>query len=248
MSLTHWFLIDLKKPSPNGFAFKTYKIFAESLYSNLTLYNFILKFSKLYLSRFSIFSLKSFISLFCLFKFAYRLLLFKNSNIVININNIFFIVLILFLLYFNYKLLYILNKAPDIPLIYDLFDYKYKVKFNILIGEINSIDIEVDGYLKNIHIFSIDNKNMISKTFGTPIFADNFEKNIVSLYEEKFEEWKNHSIKEKEKTSQKELVGLVFKTDYKVNIELLDESVESILSRGKFEITNLKDKNWIKEF
>jgi hypothetical protein len=72
---------------------------------------------------------------------------------------------------------------------------------------------------------------------------NNFEKNIVSLYEEKFEEWKKHSIKEKEKTSQKELVGLVFKTDYKVNIELLDESVESILSRGKFEITNLKDKN-----
>ncbi len=76
------------------------------------------------------------------------------------------------------------------------------------------------------------------------IFArNNFEKNIVNLYEEKFEEWKKHFIQEKEKTSQKELVGLVFKTDYKVNIELLDESVESILSRGKFEITNLKDKN-----
>lgn len=72
---------------------------------------------------------------------------------------------------------------------------------------------------------------------------NNFEKDIVSLYEEKFEEWKKHSTQEKEKTSQKELVGLVFKTDYKVNIELLDESVESILSRGKFEITNLKDKN-----
>ena len=72
---------------------------------------------------------------------------------------------------------------------------------------------------------------------------NNFEKDIVSLYEEKFKKKKKHSIKEKEKTSQKELVGLVFKTDYKVNIELLDESVESILSRGKFEITNLKDKN-----
>ena len=72
---------------------------------------------------------------------------------------------------------------------------------------------------------------------------NNFEKNIVNLYEEKFEEWKKHSTCEKEKTSQKELVGLVFKTDYKVNIELLDESVESILSRGKFEITNLKAKN-----
>ncbi len=72
---------------------------------------------------------------------------------------------------------------------------------------------------------------------------NNFEKDITKLYEEKFEEWKKHSTCEKEKISQKELVGLVFKTDYKVNIELLDESVESILSRGKFEITNLKDKN-----
>ena len=77
---------------------------------------------------------------------------------------------------------------------------------------------------------------------------NNFEKDIVKLYEEKLEEWKKHSTNEKEKTSHKELVGLVFKTDYKVNIELLDESVESVLSRGKFEITNLKDKNWIKEF
>ena len=72
---------------------------------------------------------------------------------------------------------------------------------------------------------------------------NNFEKNIVSLYEEKFEEWKKHSIKEKEKTSQKELVGLVFKTDYKVNIGLLVARVESIHTKDKFEITNLKDKN-----
>ena len=70
-----------------------------------------------------------------------------------------------------------------------------------------------------------------------------FEKDITKLYEEKFEEWKKHSTCEKEKTAQKELVGLVFKTDYKVNIELLDESVESMLSRGKFEITKLKEKN-----
>lgn len=70
-----------------------------------------------------------------------------------------------------------------------------------------------------------------------------FEKDITKLYEEKFEEWKKHSTQEKEKTLQKELVGLVFKTDYKVNIELLDESVESMLSRGKFEITKLKEKN-----
>ena len=50
------------------------------------------------------------------------------------------------------------------------------------------------------------------------------KKDITKLYEEKFEEWKKHSTQEKEKTSQKELVGLVFKTDYKLNIELLDFS------------------------
>ena len=70
---------------------------------------------------------------------------------------------------------------------------------------------------------------------------NNFEKNIVALYEEKFDEWKKHSTIEKEKTSHKELVGLVFKTDYKINIELLDKNVESQLKRGKFEVSNIKD-------
>jgi hypothetical protein len=68
-----------------------------------------------------------------------------------------------------------------------------------------------------------------------------FEKDITKLYEEKFEEWKKHSTIEKEKTSHKELVGLVFKTDYKINIELLDKNIESQLKRGKFEVSNLKD-------
>lgn len=70
---------------------------------------------------------------------------------------------------------------------------------------------------------------------------NNFEKNIVALYEEKFDEWKKHSTIEKEKTSHKELVGLVYKTDYKINIELLDKNVESQLKRGKFEVSNIKD-------
>jgi len=70
---------------------------------------------------------------------------------------------------------------------------------------------------------------------------NNFEKDITKLYEEKFDEWKKHSTIEKEKTSHKELVGLVFKTDYKVNIELFDETVEPTLKRGKFEVSNIKD-------
>ena len=70
---------------------------------------------------------------------------------------------------------------------------------------------------------------------------NNFEKDITKLYEKKFDEWKKHSTIEKEKTSHKELVGLVFKTDYKINIELLDKNIESQLKRGKFEVSNLKD-------
>lgn len=70
---------------------------------------------------------------------------------------------------------------------------------------------------------------------------NNFEKDITKLYEEKFDEWKKHSTIEKQKTSHKELVGLVFKTDYKVNIELFDETVEPTLKRGKFEVSNVKD-------
>ncbi len=70
---------------------------------------------------------------------------------------------------------------------------------------------------------------------------NNFEKNITNSYEKKFDEWKKHSTIEIEKTSNKELVGLVFKMDYKVTIELLDENVESQLKRGKFEVSNIKD-------
>ena len=69
---------------------------------------------------------------------------------------------------------------------------------------------------------------------------NNFEKDITKLYEEKFDEWKKHSTIEKEKTSHKELVGLVYKTDYKINIELLDDNVESALKRGKFEVSDIK--------
>ena len=68
-----------------------------------------------------------------------------------------------------------------------------------------------------------------------------FEKDITALYEKKFDEWKKHSTIEVQKTSHKELVGLVYKTDYKVSIELLDKNVHSALSRGKFEVSNIKD-------
>lgn len=67
-----------------------------------------------------------------------------------------------------------------------------------------------------------------------------FEKDIVSLYDKKFEEWKKNTdeIKVQEKEC-KELVGLVFKEGYTVSIELLNSDAKSQLQRGKFQI---KDK------
>lgn len=64
-----------------------------------------------------------------------------------------------------------------------------------------------------------------------------FEKNITTMYEKKFEEWKQNSTSNPQNSQTcKELVGLVFKEGYNVKIELLDESVKSHLERGKFSI------------
>lgn len=72
---------------------------------------------------------------------------------------------------------------------------------------------------------------------------NSFEKNMVSLYESKFEEWKKHINVAEDKEPTKELLGLVFKKGYKIEIELLNEDIKSNLERGKFEIRNLKDGN-----
>jgi len=68
-----------------------------------------------------------------------------------------------------------------------------------------------------------------------------FEKNVVDVYEEKFEEWKKHNPSDAslEKQECKELIGLVFKTGYNVDIELFDEKDKDRISRGKF---NIKDR------
>lgn len=67
-----------------------------------------------------------------------------------------------------------------------------------------------------------------------------FEKDIVQLYEKKFDEWKETSTPNEEVKPSKELVGLVYKEGYKLNIELLNENVKPNLEKGKFNITNLK--------
>lgn len=63
-----------------------------------------------------------------------------------------------------------------------------------------------------------------------------FEKNIVKEYEDKFENWKLH-VKPKEKEveeSKRELVGLVFKKNGKIDIELFDEFSNTRIQKGKF--------------
>lgn len=64
-----------------------------------------------------------------------------------------------------------------------------------------------------------------------------YEKEVVDIYEEKFEQWKQHS--DKSVTSQKRLVALVFDKDYELSIETLDDNCVDRLSRGKFHIRKL---------
>lgn len=73
----------------------------------------------------------------------------------------------------------------------------------------------------------------------------NFEKNIVKLYENKFENWKENSLVSTSQKSCKTLVGLVFKKDDKISIELFDKSVEKLIETKEFELDSInimKDK------
>ena len=63
-----------------------------------------------------------------------------------------------------------------------------------------------------------------------------FEKSIVSTYEEKFENWKKHNPTVEKNESCKEFVGLIFKKDGKIEIEVFDEMVKSRLEKAKFNI------------
>ncbi len=67
-----------------------------------------------------------------------------------------------------------------------------------------------------------------------------FEKDIVSLYEKKYEQWKENTDYKKEEKASKDLVGLVFKEGYKLKIELLDESVKDTLEKSKFSINKFQ--------
>jgi hypothetical protein len=62
------------------------------------------------------------------------------------------------------------------------------------------------------------------------------EDDISKIYSEKFEEWKNYYLKDNKQKECKELVGLVFLEDAKLNIEVLDKKILDKLERKKFDI------------
>ena len=62
------------------------------------------------------------------------------------------------------------------------------------------------------------------------------ENKMADIYEEKFEEWKKFSTIEKEEKKCKELVGLVFLEDSKLDIQVLDKKIIDRLERKKFTI------------
>lgn len=62
------------------------------------------------------------------------------------------------------------------------------------------------------------------------------EDKIVDEYEEKLEEWKKHSTIDQQEIKCKELVGLVFLEDSKLNIQVLDKKIIDKLERKKYNI------------
>lgn len=63
------------------------------------------------------------------------------------------------------------------------------------------------------------------------------EDKIVEVYEKKFEEWKEHSLNEKQKPKKcKELVGLVFKEDSSIIIETFNNETTDKIQRKKYTI------------
>ena len=62
------------------------------------------------------------------------------------------------------------------------------------------------------------------------------EDKIVEIYEDKFEKWKEHANVETEEKHCKELVGLVFLEDAKLEVQVLDKKIIDRLERKKYSI------------
>jgi len=67
------------------------------------------------------------------------------------------------------------------------------------------------------------------------------ENDIKNQYDKMFEEWKKHSSHNKEKPKSKELVGLVFLDDERLNIEVIDPKITDRLERKKYNIKSFGD-------
>lgn len=56
-----------------------------------------------------------------------------------------------------------------------------------------------------------------------------YEKEVVSVYEDKFEQWKEHTDLRKPEVPAKELIGLLYRTKHKYEIEVLkDENIDRV--------------------
>lgn len=63
-----------------------------------------------------------------------------------------------------------------------------------------------------------------------------FEKELLTSYEEKFENWKQHNPPAEKDESHKEFMGVIFKKDGKIEIEVFDEMAKARVEKGKFTI------------
>lgn len=63
-----------------------------------------------------------------------------------------------------------------------------------------------------------------------------FEKKMLELYEHKYEQWKEHHPTSIKKEQSKRFIGLIFKENGKLFIELHEKSQKRNLEQGKFDI------------
>ena len=60
------------------------------------------------------------------------------------------------------------------------------------------------------------------------------EEKIAEIYEKKFENWKEHNPTTQNKKKCKELVGLVFLENDKLNIKVLDKKIIDTLEKKEY--------------
>jgi hypothetical protein len=66
------------------------------------------------------------------------------------------------------------------------------------------------------------------------------EEKIVEIYEDKLKLWKENTTNQNKQKDTKELVGLVFLENSKLNIEVMDKKVIDTLERKKYTLSKIK--------